>query len=134
MMERTFNVHDIKNVTSHPSVAIVEAQLEGSMDPDEFIADTRNIVFANEHGFIGYHYAAPQTYIGHYAFIAGHRGRKALVDCQLTLDAMFGIYDALSIWACVPLQIKASALLLRWLGFKYVYTIEDHAYYALKGF
>lgn len=87
-------------------------------NPEEWLADTRNVALINDLGDISlFQRLTPSVVIGHYFFLS--RGRAAINAAQEMLKEVFtGPYGVEAVEGLSPLQKLGARWLNRKLGFK----------------
>lgn len=102
---------------NHPSVRPTMQQGTERLSSEDIVNNRANIVLASEIGCVLFIGEASGVYAGHIAAIEDQRGVLALALGKAALTALFGIYEALTCRAAVPLQLPAARWLVRRLGF-----------------
>jgi hypothetical protein len=102
--------------------AWVERDSGQPVDFTEFLSNPLNICLLSGEGGALFVWRGRGIYETHCFF--EQRGREVRDISIAMLRAMFAIFGAKLIWAAVPLESRKVSIFVRWLGFKYLETID----------
>lgn len=115
---RTSSAHLVNVFINHPDIRPTIEKGEHELNSLELLTDHRNIVLCGEGGGAVF-LAQPEdnVYEGHIFLLKGQRGAVGLAFGKAALAAMFGLYEASTIVAKVPMRLPAARMYVRKLGF-----------------
>lgn len=129
-MFRTFSRSLVDAVINHPDVRpTMEAGIHILRSVD-VLSDTRNVVYACEHGVAVCIWERSGVYKVHIGLLKGGRGKVGLAFAKECVDDLFKRFGASVLHTAIPLQLRAARLFCRLLGFRSTGNDEHQEFFV----
>ena len=126
MLKRVYNAKRFNAIINDPSILpFVVFGEQKHLDATNLVNDQDNVLLMDNYGAIFFEKIENTIYKAHTQFLPEGRGKNAIEASKEAVEHMFLKTPCIAIIAEIPAYNRASKLIARRVGFKYIDTTEN---------